>query len=311
MKKFQIVIVSISFFFLLPAKPSSYSKELSKLQCGFTCHSNKKVLHRKMNDQSECTQCHSSDSVSLLAIGNVEKKSPSSIQKPKKIRYQNMALIPAGEFIMGSDDRWDDESPEFTSKTNAFLIDIYEVTNSQYKKFVDKTRYPPPVFWDRNEIPKGLEDHPVTYVNWEEASAFCRWSGKRLPTEAEWEKAARGKSGNTFPWGKAFDPAKSNNPQSESQGTKPIGSYESGKSPYGLYDMSGNVWEWTANWYLPHPGNNIPNPQYGKKNRVIKGGSWFDCLEYGCGISALSYNRGAFVPSTRNNTIGFRCTKDL
>ncbi|MDP7555002.1 MAG: SUMF1/EgtB/PvdO family nonheme iron enzyme, partial [Nitrospinota bacterium] len=139
MKKFQIVIVSISFFFLLPAKPSSYSKELSKLQCGFTCHSNKKVLHRKMNDQSECTQCHSSDSVSLLAISNVEKKSSSSIQKPKKIRYQNMALIPAGEFIMGSDDRWDDESPEFTSKTNAFLIDIYEVTNSQYKKFVDKT----------------------------------------------------------------------------------------------------------------------------------------------------------------------------
>lgn len=221
-----------------------------------------------------------------------------------------MVLIPAGKFIMGSNDRWDDESPEFLAKTNSFLIDIHEVTNAMYKLFVDDTSYNPPPSWDGNQIPNGLENHPVVYVNWNEASAYCNWSGKRLPTETEWEKAARGELGYTFPWGNAFDPSKSNSPESGSKGTKPVKSYESGKSPYGLYDMAGNAWEWTSNWYLPHPGNNKPSKKYGKTNRVIKGGSWFDCLAYGCGVSAPSYNRGSVLPSTRNNTIGFRCVKE-
>ncbi len=311
MKKYWILLFSFPLFSLAPFQSLLYSKELNKLQCGFTCHTNKKALHRKIKYQSECTQCHSSDDVSILAISNVEKKSPSAVQKPKGMGNKDMVLIPAGEFIMGSNDRWDDENPEFISKTSAYLIDIHEVTNSQYKKFVDETRYPSPVFWDGDEIPKGLEDHPVTYVSWNEASSFCRWSGKRLPAEAEWEKAARGEMGRTFPWGNEFNPSKSNSPESGNKGTRPVRSYESGKSPYGIYDMAGNVWEWTSSWYQPHPGNNIPNPRYGKTNRVIKGGSWFDCLEYGCGLSALSYNRGAFVPSTRNNTIGFRCAKDI
>ncbi len=222
-----------------------------------------------------------------------------------------MVFIPAGEFIMGSNERWKDESPEFINRTNAYLIDRYEVTNSNYKRFVDATNYPPSLFWGGKEIPEGIENHPVTFVNWYDASVYCKWKGKRLPTEAEWEKAARGEMGLTFPWGDEFDPSKANSPQSKSKGTKPVGSYELGKSPYGLYDMVGNVWEWTSNWYMPHPGNHITNPEYGKINRLIKGGSWFDCLAYGCGISAPTFNRGAVVPTTKNNSIGFRCVKDL
>lgn len=293
-----------------------------------------------MNIQVECAQCHKSNinnqndlgnlplipflqqapdrlfvsrgrgSIYTLAVNNKEKKNLSFSQRSKRKKSKDMVVIPAGEFIMGSNDRWDDESPEFIANTDSYFIDRYEVTNSNYKVFVDETNYPPPVFWNDNEIPEGLEVHPVTYVSWKDASAYCKWTDKRLPEEAEWEKAARGELGYTFPWGNEFDPAKSNSPESKSKGAKPVGYYESGKSPYGLYDMAGNVWEWTSSWYLPHPGNKITNPKYGKKNRIIKGGSWFDCLAYGCSISAPSYNRGAVVPSTRNNTIGFRCVKD-
>ena len=312
MKKLWVTVLFIPLICFFFAKPA-YSEKIPDLQCGLRCHTNPEATHRKMNYQPECAECHSSGDipVHVLEVGNENKKSISTDPMKKKIEYKHMVMIPAGEFIMGSNDRWDDESPQFIAKTDTYLIDINEVTNSQFKRFVDDTRYPPRVHWDDNEIPKGLEEHPVTYVSWTDASSYCTWSGKRLPTEAEWEKAARGKPGYTFPWGNEFDPSKSNSPESGNQGTKPVRSYESGKSQYGLYDMAGNVWEWTSDWYQPHPGNSIPNPKYGKKNRLTKGGSWFDCLEYGCGISAPSYNRGAFVPSTRNNTIGFRCAKDI
>ncbi len=266
-----------------------------------------------MKVENECLQCHNSGNTLMATpVKSAMDKKDASMTYKKSIAINNeMAMIPAGEFVMGSNERWEDESPEFITKTDTFLIDIYEVTNSDYKKFIDAIKSSPPIFWDEGKIPEGLENHPVTYVSWDEASTFCKWAGKRLPTEAEWEKGARGELGQTFPWGSKFDPSKSNSPESESQGTKPVGSYETGKSPYGLYNMSGNVWEWTSNWYQPHPGNSVPNPKYGKKNRVIKGGSWFDCLAYGCGISAPAYNRGAVVPTTRNNTIGFRCVKDF
>jgi formylglycine-generating enzyme required for sulfatase activity len=104
-----------------------------------------------------------------------------------------------------------------------------------------------------------------------------------------------------------FDPEKSNNPQKGSDGPEAVGSYEAGKSVYGVYDMSGNVWEWIDGYYLPHPGNDIPNPQYGKNLRLAKGGSWFNCLYYNCGISAPMYNRAFFLPTTQNASMGFRC----
>lgn len=228
---------------------------------------------------------------------------------PKVKPPEGMAYIPAGEFIMGSNDRWDDESPEHIARTDAFYIDLYEVTNRDYKEFVDATGHEKPFHWPQGNLPKGKEDHPVIYVNWFDADAYCKWKGKRLPTEQEWEKAARGEDGNIYPWGNVWVLDKSNNPYKGSTGTEPVGSYPEGRSPYGLYDMSGNVWEWVDSYYLPHPGNTIPKAEYGRDKRILKGGSWFDCLSYGCGLSAPAFNRAFFNPEVRNNSFGFRCAK--
>lgn len=221
-----------------------------------------------------------------------------------------MVFIDSGDFIMGSNERWDDESPEHISETGAFYIDLYEVTNRDYKKFTDATQRQTPHHWPEGNIPKGKEDHPVTYVSWFDANDYCQWAGKRLPNEREWEKAARGEDGNIYPWGNLWTLNKSNNPYKHSTGTQKVGSYPDGRSVYGLYDMSGNVWEWVDAYYLPHPGNTIPKSEYGKDKRVLKGGSWFDCLSYGCGLSAPTFNRSFFNPDVKNNSFGFRCAKN-
>jgi len=221
-----------------------------------------------------------------------------------------MALIPEGEFVMGSNERWDDEAPEHISSTKAFYMDLNEVTNSDYKKFVVATQQVTPYHWPEGNIPKKKEQHPVVYVSWFDASNYCKWAGKRLPTEHEWEKAARGQDGLIYPWGNQWALDKSNHPYKNSTGTEPIGSYPEGQSPYGLNDMSGNVWEWVDSYYLPHPGNPVTRAEYGKDKRVLKGGSWFDCLSYGCGLSAPTFNRSFFTPEVKNNSFGFRCAKD-
>jgi formylglycine-generating enzyme required for sulfatase activity len=311
-----------------------------KLTCETACHLPEKLQQARAEKtkKAECRSCHQGP-LPLEKLSPFRKPGPilftesqrpnrrvqsarppslaggpvAAAQTPKPATTRDipgMVHVNAGEFIMGSNERWDDESPEHINQTGVFYIDLYEVTNADFKKFVDATQRKPPYHWARGRIPEGQENHPVTYVSWFDARDYCQWTGKRLPEEQEWEKAARGEDGFIYPWGNLWTLDKSNNPYKHSTGTEPVGSYPEGRSIYGLYDMSGNVWEWVDAYYLPHPGNTIPKPEYGRDKRVLKGGSWFDCLSYGCGLSAPTFNRSFFNPEVKNNSFGFRCAKN-
>ncbi len=226
-----------------------------------------------------------------------------------------MIRIPAGPFVMGSDDRLADEGPAHTVVLPEYWIDRYEVTNLQYKAFIDATGHRSPRHFRNRTYPAGKVDHPVTFVSWYDARDYCRWAGKRLPTEQEWEKAARGSDARIYPWGNEFSIERANTPVRWARlgrkgDTTPVGAFPEGRSPYGPEDMSGNVWEWTSSWYLPHPGNTQPSENYGHIYKVLKGGSWWDCSYYKCGISAPSFNRSFFNPRVRNASFGFRCAAD-
>ncbi|TAK06075.1 MAG: hypothetical protein EPO39_09780 [Candidatus Manganitrophaceae bacterium] len=316
------------FFIAALSLFSFWVKEVSSLPAPRTPLTDPRCLHchadrsRLQTDTSkpECQECHSArPPLPAYEITPVQTKE-------EKIVEQKMVLIPEGAFIMGNNGRPtpegagdEDEQPEHKVFVKSFYIDMYETTNAHYKQYVDATGAEPPLLWRNGAYPPAKVNHPVVYVSWYDADAYCQWAGKRLPTEEEWEKAARGSDGRHFPWGSQFEFKKANTPQywlakgiEVSQGsTMPVGSFEEGKSPYGLYDMAGNVYEWVSNWYLPYPGNQFPNIHYGQKNKVLRGGSWYDCLSYGCGLSAPSYNRSRFTPEIKNKGFGFRCAKDV
>src|SRR5574341_377459 len=198
-----------------------------------------------------------------------------------------MVKIPQGDFVMGSDQvdtaqqgvefgtskPWFlDEHPQRTVSLPAYEIDVYEVTNGQYRAFVDTTRSTPPPTWPEGRFPPEQEPWPVTGVTWFEADRYCRWAGKRLPSEAEWEKAARGTDGREFPWGGTFDEKRGN---IGGTGLTPVGTFPEGRSPYGVYDMAGNVSEWVADWvgsefYHASPDRNPKGPDSGEK-RALRG----------------------------------------
>ena len=324
----QKLIFTLSIL-LAFAKPSFAFEEFGEIrkQCQSTCHQAEHIKKSRQDKLSkpECRSCH----VGINYVSSTTRKPiqdglllksliQTKVSATKNTKAEQvsssplteMALIPKGEFVMGSNERWDDEAPEHISSTNAFHMDLNEVTNLDYKKFVIATQQVAPYHWPEGNFTKGKEKHPVVYVSWFDASNYCKWAGKRLPTEQEWEKAARGPDGLIYPWGNQWSLDKSNHPYKHSTGTEPIGSYPQGRSPYGLNDMSGNVWEWVDSYYLPHPGNPVTRAEYGKDKRVLKGGSWFDCLSYGCGLSAPTFNRSFFTPEVKNNSFGFRCAKD-
>jgi len=251
-----------------------------------------------------------------------------------------MVYVPAGEFIMGSSDAdvdsalalcneyygdcqrswFEDEQPRHTVYLDAFYIDKTEVTNAQYRACVEAGACDTPsdtTYYDD----ANYAQHPVVFMSWNDADVYCRWAGKRLPTEAEWEKAERGTDGWIYPWGNAFDGSKLNfcdancpydwKDASTNDGyahTSPVGSYPAGASPYGALDMAGNAWEWVADWYNSHyysqsPGRNPPGPDSGEK-RVLRGGSWF--IGPGSGRGA---DRQGDNPDIQNNDVGFRCAR--
>ncbi len=239
------------------------------------------------------------------------KKGAKALEKKSKsVKRKGMVYVPAGPFTMGSDDWWPKSQPEHKRSLKGFYIDKYEVTNRRYAAFLKATGHSAPPNWAGGRIPEGKADHPVTFVDWYDADAFCRWEGKHLPYEDQWEKAARGTDGRAFPWGNRFSRKKANTPQFGFGNTMAVGSFPDGVSPYGAYDMAGNVWEWVDNWFKPYPGNKHPDENYGERFKVVRGGSWYDCTYYKCGISAPAYNRIFFNPRTKNNNFGFRCAAE-
>ncbi len=241
-----------------------------------------------------------------------------------------MALVPAGEFVMGSDaidkdDKateygitkpwFDDEHPAHAVNLPAFFLDLREVTVTDYFKFVQATGRRPPPDWNSDQPPAGRDNYPIVYVTWDDAKAYCLWAGKRLPTEAEWEKAARGTDGRVYPWGNAFEPARANTNGDHNE-PLPVGSLPEGRSPYGMLDMTGNVWEWTEDWYQAYTGNSYQHPRFGQQVKVIRGNSWSSLGHYPPQVFneiKAHYSRASFrlfmAPDGLVNDVGIRCAK--
>ena len=289
---------------------------------------------------------------------------PHGLMPPSK---ESMVLIPAGKFLMGSDKTdkagmqkeygfieplFLDEHPQHFEKLPDFLIDKFEVTNAEFKAFVQQTSRPEPAAWIQNgynaredklqsfkietlrwaateyfkldmdtgtmtqeailaelkKIQQKRDKLPVSDISWHDANEFCRWLGRRLPTEAEWEKAARGPDGLEFPWGNEWDGKKLNTgatAENEDDTTVPGGTYQTDKSFYGVYDMAGNISEWVDDWYKPYPGSNYVSEHFGEKHKVKRGG------EAGVGHYTLSHFFRGAVRSHADPAIassgGFRC----
>jgi formylglycine-generating enzyme required for sulfatase activity len=243
-----------------------------------------------------------------------------------------MRLVPAGEFTMGSEYGKEDESPVHQVYLDAFYMDVYEVTNAAFAACVQAGGCYPPKNTSSHTRPNyygnpEFDNYPVIYVSGFIAEGYCAWRGGRLPTEAEWEKAARGVNGFTYPWGNARDGTKLNacdkncplswSEQNTDDGyadTAPVGSYDSGRSPYGMYDMAGNVWEWVADsyaaaYYQTSPVSNPLGPDLDDK-RVLRGGSWSDTLDFTRSTTRNSYFYYYYADYVYSR-FGFRCARDV
>jgi formylglycine-generating enzyme required for sulfatase activity len=289
-----------------------------------------------------------------------------------------MALIPAGEFTMGSnkaedDTKWKganalnpygfndklfvDEHPAHKVNLPAYMIDKYEVTNAQYRDFAIAAQHTVPLGWPQNgynfgndllaslpledlrkvatdrfkldmdvtkmsqkdllaeleKIQASRDQLPVTTVSWPDADAYCHWAGKRLPTEAEWEKAARGPQGFEYPWGNEWDPKKINTMSENPDAPySPVGSFPGDKSGYGVYDMAANVTEWVADWYDAYPGAPpSDNKLYGKFQRVVRGGMTSSGHYDSLSMVFRNSKRNHLKPYSAFIDVGFRCAKDV
>ena len=284
--------------------------------------------------------------LSLIVVGEVPQVVAGVAEEPAEAPhdFSDMVEIPAGRFRMGltfkevgqmlemctrvdkTCVRWwfKDEFPSRFVYVDRYWIDIYEVTNANYLEFVKATGHRPALddtcetkacrqgnLWKGTSFPKQIRNQPVTQVNWHDALAYCTWRGKRLPTEAEWEKAARGPAGNLYPWGISQPPGKATY-RRKWRGIftmTDVGSYSNGASIYGVYDLAGNVWEWVSDWYdrkyyQKKINKNPKGPETGQF-KVVRGGSWVNYED-----TLHSAFRRWSRPEVRFNDTGFRCAKD-
>jgi formylglycine-generating enzyme required for sulfatase activity len=275
-----------------------------------------------------------------IASGKCTTESKASAKKRRRATPAGMVYVPGGAFVMGSPPNvgHDDESPAHEVCLNGFYIDTYEVTNARFKEFVEATGYVTDLekdpasalgrSWHHPYGPNSssaddMPDHPVVCVSWNDAQTYAAWAGKRLPTEAEWEKAARGTDARVYPWGNTAPTAELSNIADKSAGLKwseaslddthkqaaPAGAFPAGTSAYGADDMGGNVWEWCRDWwasdyYANSPAKNPLGPQTGDF-KVIRGGSWFYSSE-----GTRAAHRMYFRPEGAGAAIGFRCVKN-
>ena len=274
--------------------------------------------------------------VSALDVADVTREWTAdgkkiAAERAKLPAHDEMVKIPAGTFLMGSDKKVDRNAyqPEFPQRRvylDAYEIDKYEVTTVQFLKFVLATDRKPLIDWqyEGGNFQETMANHPVMHVSWFDADAYCRWAGKRLPTSAEWEKAARGEDGRIYPWGN--EPAglsRANFGRTGLSGPvrdRPerlllyppiisVDKYDNGVSPYGVFQLAGNVAEWTADWYDPHyyktaPDRNPKGPEKGTQ-RAFRGGGWIDSTP-----SVRPAQRNGTDPNTKMNWLGFRCARD-
>lgn len=246
---------------------------------------------------------------------------------------EEMVLVPADSFRMGTNETdkdnqalslglqkpwFADESPEHLVYLPDFYIDKYEVTNRQYYIFCQATGHRPPPGWGGMKYPPGTDELPVTQVNFYDASAYAEWVGKRLPTEAEWEKAARGPDHFIYPWGNDFDPSSANVSHStKAGGLNPVGSFPQGVSFYGVHDMIGNVWEWVWDYYAPYPNSQYKSPDYDKKYVVVRGMSYLgighfpkEAYQKTVALMSRALYREKLNPLLGKSDVGFRCVKE-
>ncbi|MCC6143120.1 MAG: SUMF1/EgtB/PvdO family nonheme iron enzyme [Candidatus Hydrogenedentes bacterium] len=208
---------------------------------------------------------------------------------------EGMVLVPVGEFTMGGNEGAPDERPQRKVELPAFYIDKYEVTNAEWKKVFPSFSYP-----------AGHDHFPVSGISFSQAMDFAQKLGKRLPTEAEWEKAPRGTDGREFPWGREYDKEAANSKETGLDKTVAVGKFRRGASPYGCINMGGNVYEWTADWYEAYPGNTLITKDYGQVYRVLRGGSYM-VDRYHLRCARRHFDR---MDATRAD-YGLRCVKDV
>lgn len=235
---------------------------------------------------------------------------------PEVTAPEGMVYVLGGVLRIGRDSGGDEnERPAHVATINPFFIDRTEVSNEQYQKFIDAAAYAAPPSWQGNHFPDGADKFPVSDVTWEDAVAYAKWAGKRLPTEEEWEFAARGPEGRIYPWGNEWISGAANvsTTQGEKRQAAPVGQFSSGASPFGVLDLTGNVWEWTMSDYREYPGGKISLPAGFSNLKVIRGGSYESLPQY----ATATLRRG--WPATRNDwpksatanysQTGFRCVQ--
>lgn len=270
-------------------------------------------------------QEHQSASITGVQTYGIEEVN-GLLDAAQWIDLNSQIQIPAGQFVMGTDqDRADTQNkPQHTVNLPTYSIDKYLVSNAQYAQFIVKSKHRPPLDWKNSRFPVGKELYPVNMVSWFDAKAYCEWAGKRLPTEEEWEKAARGTDARRWPWGDKMDVTRLNTYYNVGS-TNPVKQYANGVSPYGVYDMAGNVSQWTASDFKPYQGStaaaDIFKPKVAVSGsaadrsmkvadfvsvdanyKVRRGGSWKSDP-----FSTSTFHRDFSLPHYASDFFGFRC----